>query len=218
MLVLIIVFWQISLARNRKQKAEIERQQRIQQERERISRDLHDSVGGQLSYVLFSLEGMRNNPAAEKRENITTAVRNVIGDLRQTIWAINDDKLSLHDLSDKIKVYTKNLFNNSEVKIVFEESIEENISLSSATILNLFRTCQEIINNAFKHSKCTLLSVKIIYHTSVKIEITDNGIGFGDTEPKEGYGLKNINTRIKEINGNLTVSSNNSGTSYTLMV
>jgi tetratricopeptide (TPR) repeat protein len=53
----IIVLWQISLARIKKQKRALEIEKKLQQDRERISRDLHDNVGGQLSYVMFSLEG-----------------------------------------------------------------------------------------------------------------------------------------------------------------
>jgi signal transduction histidine kinase len=218
-LVVILVLLLLTIARLRKNRNELKNILLVQQERERISRDLHDSVGGQLSYVLFSLEGISNKQEEEKLKNISSAVRNVIGDLRQTIWAMNEKNLSVQSLSDKLKVYARSLFNNTDVKIVFDECIEHDLFKSSTVMLSLFRACQEIINNAFKHSNCNELTIRILSNNNITIEIQDNGIGF-DTqkETSETYGLLNIKARINEINGSVEVFSKDKGTYYKIIV
>jgi signal transduction histidine kinase len=202
LLITVLVAWRISVMNLRKKEKQLEATKALQKERERISRDLHDNVGGQLSYVLYSIDGL-SDQNAEKRvavtQSINESVRNVISNLRETIWAINDESVSVNDLSDKLKVYVRSMFRNTDVKIVFQETIEKNIPLNSLTGLNVYRICQEIINNAFKHAKASELTIAITASERLEIIITDNGIGFNkDTSTIESYGLTNMKKRADE--------------------
>lgn len=197
--------------------------EKLQQEKQRISRDLHDNVGGQLSYILYSLEDIKNDDKQKRIElsnNINESVRQVISNLRETIWAINEEDLSVTDLSDKLKMYTRQLFKNSKTKVSFNESIIEDIKLKSLLGLNLFRMCQEIINNAFKYAQATELTIVIRAQQQIEIEISDNGVGFNVSEVSEdSYGLKNIASRAGE--SNITINSSSvisQGTTYSLVV
>ncbi len=219
----IIVLWQISLARIKKQKRALEIEKKLQQDRERISRDLHDNVGGQLSYVMFSLEG-NEEPSVEKRKekahNLANALRSVTGNLRETIWALNQEQLNVQDISDKLKTYTRNIFAYSDTKIKFEDAIENDQSLNPAFALNLFRICQEVINNVFKHAKASELTITISKDKKTTIVITDNGIGFAkELAGIESYGLTNLKVRADEINATLIINSDTDiGTKITLIV
>ncbi len=219
----IIVLWQISLARIKKQKRALEIEKKLQQDRERISRDLHDNVGGQLSYVMFSLEG-NEEPSVEKRKekahNLANALRSVTGNLRETIWALNQEQLNVQDISDKLKTYTRNIFAYSDTKIKFEDAIENDQSLNPAFALNLFRICQEVINNVFKHAKASELTITISKDKKTTIVITDNGIGFAkELAGIESYGLTNLKVRADEINATLIINSDtDKGTKITLIV
>lgn len=196
--------------------------EKLQKEKERISRDLHDNVGGQLSYILYSLDDIDNTDTTKRNEiktNISKSVRSVIQNLRETIWAINDESLTINDLSDKLKVYSRSMFKNSNTKIIFTENVSSNIILNSLVGLNLYRICQEIINNAFKYSKASELKIKISANDKTTIEITDNGIGFDINNSSNGFGLKNIKDRASEIGASVHIEANkNQGTSYTLVV
>lgn len=219
LLIILIVLWRINVSNLKKKQVELENLKLMQKEKERISRDLHDNVGGQLSYVLFSLEGDKEYKNHVKLANITDAVRNVISNLRQTIWVINEERLTLTSFSDKLKSYTKGIFNNMDVRIVFEETIVNDIKLNPSIALNIFRVCQEIVNNAFKHSRCTELKITISNNTNTEIVITDNGIGITNSEPKNSFGLTNINQRISETGAKLEISSEiGKGTSYRIIV
>ncbi|OFY83887.1 MAG: hypothetical protein A3F72_07765 [Bacteroidetes bacterium RIFCSPLOWO2_12_FULL_35_15] len=220
----ILILWQINLSKLKKQKRELEAQQKIQIERERISRDLHDNVGGQLSYVLFSLEGDEEISTEKRRERATTlasSIRSITRNLRETIWALNQEKLTLKNLSDKLKLYARNMFAYTDTKIKFEEHIDDDNELNPAFALNLFRICQEVINNVFKHAKASELTVTIERKEKIKICITDNGIGFDKNDLPEDnhFGLSNLHSRAKEINATIDIESSiNNGSKITLVV
>lgn len=222
-LVIVLVLWRMSILNLRKKKQELESARTLQKEKERISRDLHDNVGGQLSYVLYSLDDFMvedREKRAELRNNINESVRSVISNLRETIWAVNDEHITLNDISDKLKVYSKNLFRNTPVNIIFSDNLPESSILKSNTGLNLYRICQEILNNAFKYSHAG--NIKIIFEKTqncYSILISDNGKGFNRETIKSGYGLNNIKNRAEESGIKIVCNSQeNSGTQYTLIV
>lgn len=223
LLIVFIIIWRINIINLKKKQKELEASQTIQKEKERISRDLHDNVGGQLSYVLYSLDGINTDDKRKRAEitsNVNESVRNVISNLRETIWAINDEAISINDFSDKLKVYVRSMFRNTETKISFTENIQKDIQLNSLVGLNLYRICQEIINNAFKHSKAKELVVNIKSENNVIIQIIDNGVGFDvQSFSKDGFGLENIKSRASEVGITLELESKlNGGVKYKLLV
>ncbi|MBK6983470.1 MAG: hypothetical protein IPH32_01340 [Bacteroidetes bacterium] len=223
LLIVFIIIWRINIINLKKKQKELEATQAIQKEKERISRDLHDNVGGQLSYVLYSLDGINTDDKSKRTEitgNVNESVRNVISNLRETIWAINDEVISINDFSDKLKVYVRSMFRNTETKIFFTENVQIDTQLNSLVGLNLYRICQEIINNAFKHSKATELIVNITSEDKVIVEIIDNGVGFDlEVVSKDGFGLANIKSRANEVGITLELESKrNDGVKYKLLV
>lgn len=196
----------------------------MQKEKARISRDLHDNVGGQLSYVLYSLDGFDDDDKmkrAELSKNINESIRTVVGNLRETIWVLNDESISIQDLSDRLKVYAKAMFKNTSVRLTFNEDISRNSLLRSSVGLNLFRICQEIINNAFKHSCAGNVNVDISsIDDSLSIVISDDGKGFVVGEgSKNSFGLSNIKARSHEAGISIELLSQpGCGTTVKLLV
>ena len=197
---------------------------KIQKDRERIARDLHDNIGGQLSYIIYSLENINNETKTKRIDianSITISARSVINNLRETIWAINDSNINLQDFSDKLKVYTRTLFKHSKIQISFTENIIFNRELNSLLSLNLFRICQEILNNSLKYSNASEVKIEIKDENDERaITITDNGIGFEiKNTNKEQYGLQNIRKRADEFGIKVTLETEiNKGTKYFLIV
>jgi signal transduction histidine kinase len=223
LLIAALVAWRISIVNLRKKEKELEASKAMQKEKERISRDLHDNVGGQLSYVLYSVESLNDQDAGKRMtvtQNVSDSVRNVINNLRETIWAINDESISANDLSDKLKVYVRNMFRNTDIKIVFSEKINNNISLNSLTGLNMYRICQEIVNNVFKHAYASEISIAVNSAEHLEIKIADNGVGFEKSESAhETYGLTNMTKRAEEAGINLEYNSApGKGTHFRLLV
>jgi signal transduction histidine kinase len=198
--------------------------QKLQHDKERIARDLHDNIGGQLSYIIYSLDGINHEDKEKLSEvagSINQSVRSVINSLRETIWAINDANIDAQDFSDKLKLFARNLFKHGKTKINFTENIKTKREMNSLVGLNLYRICQEILNNAFKYANAT--EVKIDLQSDEEklfIVISDNGIGFDIThQNKEHYGLQNIKKRAMEFGISLKLETAiNKGTRYELLV
>lgn len=223
-LILLIALWWFNHTRYKQKQREIENLQTLQKERDRIARDLHDNVGGLLSYIIYSLDGI-NDEDKEKRtevtESINLSIRDIVRNLRETIWAISDTNINVHDFSDKMKLFVRTLFKHSSTKINFVESINVDKELNALLGLNLYRICQEILTNAFKYANASEVSVSLYSGESkFLISISDNGQGFDPSLPhKERYGLKNIKKRTEEFGISLTLDTGiNKGTSYTIQV
>lgn len=224
LLILVIILWLFNRNNFRKKQKELLLLQNQQYEKERIARDLHDNVGGQLSYVVYSLDGIHEEDKKKRKEitdSINLSVRNVIGSLRETIWAISDKSIKAQDFSDKLKVFARTLFKHSETQVNFIENIQNNKELNALAGLNLYRICQEILNNAFKHAQANEITIEVSERNEkLLITIKDNGIGFDATQPLiENYGLQNIRTRSSEFGITLHLETGvNQGTTYNLKV
>lgn len=222
LIIVFIVLWRVNVNHLKKKQKEFLDAQKMQQEKERISRDLHDNVGGQLSYVLFSLDGLVDLEAPKRKEiaaSIHQSVKQVIANLRETIWAISDAEITAQDFSDKLKVYARNMFRHTATSLHIEEHLESPYALNALSGLNLFRICQEIINNAFKHAQAKEIYISLTLTDVLSIEIKDNGVGFDTSVAGAGYGLSNIEKRANETGISVSVQAKPmQGVSYKLVV
>lgn len=224
LLLFVIILWLYNRNRFREKKQELLNIQTLQKERERIARDLHDNVGGKLSYIIYTIDGI-NDDDKEKRNNvkdsISQSVLSIIGSLRETIWAISEANINVQNFSDKLKMYARNLFKHSNTKIKITENFIIDTNINTLLGLNLYRICQEILTNAFKYSNATEVNISFQnIENKFSIKIEDNGIGFDITKKdKENYGLQNIKKRAEEFGISLELESEiNKGTRYLILV
>jgi signal transduction histidine kinase/ligand-binding sensor domain-containing protein len=214
--------WVISFIQKQKYQKkmqEFEVRQKIQTERERISRDLHDNVGTQLSLINKNIEGilhpLRVIPEAEKEQNlvnVSQTSREVIATLRETIWALNKEEISLEEFSDKLKSFArKQVELYAELELKFTGEIADNsIILSPAEAIHLFRMSQEAIVNCLKYAEASLLQIEISGKLrKYRLSVTDNGKGFdkNSTDITDRYGMQNLKFRANEISCSLKVTS-----------
>jgi signal transduction histidine kinase len=188
----------------------------LKEEKERISRDLHDNIGSQLAYITsnidyFSRKVTGSADITQKLDSLGDHVRFITQQLRDTIWAINKENVPLHDFVKRIRTYIlKQIENieNLEFELKFDENTK-NLILNSAKALNLFRIIQEAINNMLKHSKATRVIIEILEKEGIlSVKINDNGIGFKMDQAKtESYGIENMKGRIEEIEGTFKIES-----------
>ncbi|KAA5548395.1 ligand-binding sensor domain-containing protein [Adhaeribacter rhizoryzae] len=210
----------------RQQLRKMETEQRLQHERERIARDLHDNVGSQLAYIINSLD---DTPATNevltstKTNHLREFTKQTINQLRETIWAIRQENISIGELVTKVQ---KLIWQLTRYKSNFKHEIkvdgDQEIKLSPLQALNLYRIVQEAINNVFNHSLAD--TIKITFNVnapkSLDITIADNGIGFdtGNTH-LDSYGLLNMQERANEIPAQFSIiSAKGKGTRIKLKV
>lgn len=208
---------------------ELEIKNKLEQERIRISRDLHDNVGAQLSYLITNIDWMLRHPEqiskdeeAKRLQSLSEAGRNAILTLRQTIWAVGSNSLSVDDFADRFKQFAQKMLEfDKSISVTFKENISPGIMLSPAVALNIFRICQEAFNNCLKHSNCNKIHIIFKGNTVQQFlfSITDNGKGFdtNNCEKTNQYGIQNMKARAKECNATLNINSTpGKGTNVTI--
>jgi two-component system, NarL family, sensor kinase len=187
-------------------------------ERKRIAAELHDNLGGQLTYITSNIDFILDAPAQlseqEKKkrlEKVNETAHNTMADLRETIWALNKEAMGMDELADKLKVFAKTQLSfNSTLLLEVKEDITGKTILSSAETLHVFRIFQEGIQNAIKHSAADkiVLTIKTNRPDSYAISLTDNGKGFVEGAYFAGhYGLENMKERAKQIDAVLLIVS-----------
>lgn len=194
----------------------IEAEQALQLERSRISRELHDNVGSMLTVMINRME---DEPLLQMQQqvSITDIARNTLSQLRDAIWALDKNSLTLAQWMSRSNQYLKQLQSN-ETTIETEFDWPENLSLSPVKALHSFRILQEACANAIKHAKPSIILVNgYVEAQQLVLVILNNGRGFDVSDIKYGYGLKNMMKRAGEMGGALEVSSTiSSGTTITL--
>jgi signal transduction histidine kinase len=204
---------------------EIETQNKLQEQRLRISRDLHDNIGAQLSFIISSIDNLKyaskdtSDEFKEKLSYISEFTSATIDQLRDTIWAMNKDEISITDLQSRVLVFIeKAKMAKQNVKFEFNNEVETSIVFTAIEGMHLFRVVQEAVNNSLKYAEATL--VKIDFNevqNQLLLQIKDNGIGFEKETVQLGNGLYNMQKRMDEINANIDIHSEPSkGTTITV--
>lgn len=198
----------------------------IQQQRLEISRDLHDSLGAQLTFINSILDGLKSTSSTldekinGKINTLANFSENSITELRNTLWVLNAKEINLSDLRIKILNYINKASEAAEqIQFHYHFEVTQDFLLSSRQAINLFRAIQEIINNAVKYSFAKNISISIHQQQRLlKINITDDGIGFDFEKLKtKSYGLGIIQNRTEEINGSLLVeTAANKGSAFVI--
>ncbi len=202
----------VSTRKLRRHLRELEMNQKLQQERQRISRDLHDNVGSQLSYIISNVnaEATKDEAEAGKLDAVKEVARSTMENLRETIWALNNEHVTCEDLADRLRKFLSVLLAFRDRPVLEWTVLPCERLFTPVQALNLYRIAQEAINNSLKHANSDKLSVTIqTIGNTFSIVVSDNGAGF-DTEgplPEDHYGLTNMRYRANEINATFAIDS-----------
>lgn len=185
-----------------------------EQERQRIARDLHDSVGQMMSAAKMNLSAFESETTfenGEQRNNFTKIlklvddscheVRQVSHNMMPNVLLKNNLGAAINDFIDKL--------DKKKLKVhVYTEGLEERLPSNIETVF--YRVIQECVNNVIKHAGATTLDVSVIRDKDgLNATIEDNGKGFDSTgwEKFDGIGLKNILSRIEYLKGTIEFDS-----------
>lgn len=207
---------------------EIDSQNKLHEQRLSISRDLHDNIGAQLTFVISSIDNLKyGNKITDSKINqqltkISDFTKATIIELRDTIWAMNSSEFTIEDLHSRILNFIEKA-QSAKGEIAFKFKIDQqlkDVKFSSVIGINVYRTIQEAVNNAIKYADAEEIVVDVIKENQqIKITIKDNGKGF-DTETVDfGNGLYNMQKRMEEVGGNCTIGSKeHQGTTITILL
>ncbi|WP_417881524.1 tetratricopeptide repeat-containing sensor histidine kinase [Xanthomarina gelatinilytica] len=200
----------------------IETQNKLQDQRLRISRDLHDNIGAQLTFIISSLDNLKYgfklpDNLSEKLKHISEFTSSTIYELRDTIWAMNKTEISFEDLQARISNFIEKA-NKSSHAVTFNFNVDKELKnhkmFTSVQGMNIYRIIQEAINNALKYANATQIDVDFSSKNTVyELKITDNGIGFDLNNIEFGNGINNMKKRAHELEAEFEITSQlNNGT------
>ncbi|MGL5380245.1 sensor histidine kinase [Clostridium sp.] len=178
-------------------------------ERNRIAGEIHDTVGHRLTTVIVQLEATKRlmyvdqDKASEKLVLTQTLVREGLQDIRQAVRAMKEDK-SMVNFEEYMKVFIDEVSNNNNV--IIESYIETLPALNDKIKNMLLRGLQEGITNGIRHGKSKWFKVDLVCdNDEIQLNIQDRGVG--NEELEFGFGLYNIDRKVKELKGTFEVKS-----------
>lgn len=191
-----------------------ESEKKIIKEKLRISRELHDNIGSQLTFMISSLDNLsyqlNQKDLKVKIKHLSEFTRDTLNELRNTIWAMKYEKGDLSTLILKIRDHLNRIKSSIEnLNISLSINTSKEYSLNSVQLLNLFRIYQECIQNIIKHSKAT--ECQIVFSDSENgftMQICDNGIGIETSNSLESTGMNSLKARAEEAQGIFLIEKN----------
>ncbi|MFI5153518.1 MAG: 7TM diverse intracellular signaling domain-containing protein, partial [Chitinophagales bacterium] len=172
-----------------------------QQERNRISADMHDELGSGVTAIRLMSEivksKMKENTLPEI-EKISHSANELLGKMNTIIWTMVSSNDTIESLIAYIRAYAVEFFENTPIECQFKlPDYIPPMELSGEKRRNLFLSVKEALNNVLKHSQASRVMINIDVRDKLQIEIADNGVGIDmDHIRKFGNGLQNMRRRI----------------------
>lgn len=199
-----------------KKTEQLRRERELNEQKISISRELHDNIGSQLTYMISSMDNLtykvrENDAVAGTITELSNFGRGTMQELRSTIWAINTEDGSVELLFRKLEELRPKI----PIALSLKNDLKENVPLKAVEMLNLYRIAQEALQNCLKYADATEFSLHCATGADggIVLTFTDNGKGFDTIRAGIGNGLRNMRHRCEQIGGTFgIVSSEGTGT------
>ncbi|PFH85630.1 sensor histidine kinase [Bacillus sp. AFS088145] len=212
-------FKQVShLLEDAKQKQEFGFQliQAQEEERIKLSREIHDGPAQTLASILmqsdFLIKTYRQRPEEDARKelgDIKEQVRSALGEVRRIIYDLRPMALDDLGLVPALNKYLKSLESYKHIEIKFEYG-QSKKRLNSKIEVAIFRIIQEAVQNACKHANPSTIYVRLEFlRNKINVFVQDDGIGFpvGEGQSENSFGLIGMKERVELLNGDFIIES-----------
>ncbi|MEO5585381.1 MAG: ATP-binding protein [Flavobacteriales bacterium] len=180
--------------------------------REQVGRDMHDDLGAGLSALKLRSEmALRVEQDPEKRVQLSSLAKTageLIGNMRQIIWAMNGDQASLEDLVVYATNYMRTYMAEHNIQLtILAEGPWPDVQFSSEQRRNIFLVIKEATHNIVKHANAGRVELKIHQGNGLlNVSIHDDGNGIPhNAKEGMGNGLRNMAKRIEALHGQLAI-------------
>lgn len=180
------------------------------QERNRIARDLHDSVGHALTALNFQLQTAMKCKADGNQAQLLTEAHELVKiatkEVRESVKALRSDALETQSIEELVESLVKDF--ESTTAILPEVHIDLSVQLPLHLVAPIYRITQEALNNIRKYAKATAVQIHICTtSTGAYLIVKDNGRGFDVEKICGGYGLQGMQERVTVLQGRFSVDS-----------
>ena len=194
------------------------RQRAVLAERERIAREMHDSLAQVLGVTHLRLRALderedvsRNLEVALELAQLADICEEAYQDVREAILGLRDSSKTERGLQDNLRAYLTKYTQQCKIETVLDSELDHKLSLSPRCEVHLIRVIQEALTNVRKHSGATSVTVRISESDSATtFVVEDDGHGFdqgGSPVDRDGYGLFTMRERMALLHGSLAVDS-----------
>lgn len=197
------------------------RAEELQKVRKKMARDFHDNMGNQIASITV-FANLINLKLKNKSQEIDDLLQNIqkhtsslFTGTKDFIWSMDPDSDNLNEIFTYIRDFGEDLFERTPISFFSNaDDFDKHYPLPSGWSRQLVLIFKEAMTNALKHSKATEVHLELKLNLGdFVITLWDNGVGFDFEEGSKGMGMKNMNTRASQLNGEflITRGENNIG-------
>ena len=194
--------------------AEQRRNSAVLEERNRIARDIHDTLAQGFTGVIIQLEAAEDatsnslmNEANEHLHRAADLARQSLSEARRSVRALRPQALENATFWDALKSNIRNRTVGTTIVTEFQ-LVGTPCELSEACQENLLRIGQEALTNTLKHARATQFKSRLSFgEQETRLELEDNGAGFEIHDRHDGFGLAGMHERVAQMGGKITVTS-----------
>ncbi len=187
-----------------------------EKERSRISKDLHDGLGPLLTTLRMNIQSSQlqqkiKDQLLAQLDDTINEVRRISNNLMPSVLEDFGAGEAVGNLIDQMK---------GDIAIRYKHDMRSTSSIGEQIHLTIYRIVQEALNNALKHSTCKEIKISISeFDDHIGLYISDDGDGFDPAKPYAGNGLRNMQERVKLVNGTFDIhSSGKKGTTIEIEI
>ncbi|MEP7377755.1 MAG: two-component regulator propeller domain-containing protein [Chitinophagaceae bacterium] len=216
--IVVVVYFLVRSYINRKlekQLTSLEKKQAVELERNRISTELHDDMGGELSAIrLLSEMNITGVSPQQQLSKISASSGELVQKMNEIVWALNVNNDTLQGLIAYMRRYAVKYLDDVGIDCVFKQPQQvPDKEVDGVTRRNIFLLLKEALNNIVKHSHATNVEIAISIENLLQLTIHDNGKGTPADmlQNGNGNGLRNMQQRVKDLKGAMEIT-NHEGT------
>lgn len=202
------------LTRSRANLMKVEREAGRLAERQRLARDIHDTLAQHFTSIIIHLSAAKHsNPEAVQSEvqQAEDAAREGLDEIRRIVWDMQPEQIEKASLIEAVEELAARWSAENGVQVKMNVTGTPRPLPSSADTA-LLRISQEALHNINKHARAKNVNITFSFMEDVfAMDIADDGLGFDPLKTSNGFGLKTMRDRIEELGGILTIESERGG-------
>lgn len=200
----------VELTRSRANLMKVEREAGRLTERQRIARDIHDSLAQHFTSIIMQLSAAKHSTPETVQSAIQQAqdaAREGLNEIRRIVWDMQPEQFEKASLVEAVEELAArwSAENNIQVKMKVTGIPR---SLTSSAETTLLRILQEALHNINKHALAKNVNITFSFMEDIFVmDIADDGVGFDPSKNSDGFGMKTMRERTEELSGTLTIES-----------
>jgi signal transduction histidine kinase/ligand-binding sensor domain-containing protein len=185
----------------------------LERVRARIATDLHDDVGANLTRIAILSEAARQQRRAGASSldgplsSIADIARESVATMSDIVWAISPERDTLDDMVRRMRDHAEEVFESPDIRLILElPDVVPPSRLGVDVRRDFYLIFKEAVNNAARHSRCSNVGIALRADGArLRLEVTDDGIGFDPRGQSDGNGLANMKRRAARLGATLEV-------------